>query len=260
MSSSSDPFLPGVVHVADTPDALADQAASWLARRAEEARVEHGYFAIALSGGSTPEALYRRLAEPPYREAVAWATWMVFYGDERAVPPDDVQSNHRMAREALLDHVPIPRERVHRMPAERPDLDDAAREYASLLADTLPAGPGGAPRLHCVLLGLGENGHVASLFPGTEALDAKEWVVPGRADYQPFRRLTVTFPVINAAESVVFLVSGDQKGPALRGAVDGTVPAARVRPVGGPLLWFLDRAAAGSMDGPGVTRGTWVTP
>lgn len=240
--------LPGIVHVAPTADDVAGEAASWLARRAEEARAEHGYFTVALAGGSTPRALYRRLAGEPYRDGLTWASWMVFYGDERAVPPDDERSNHHMATEALLHHVPIPPERVHRMEAERDDREAAAREYASLLADTLAHGPGGAPRLHCVLLGLGENGHTASLFPGDPSLEAhRRWAVPSRADYEPYDRITLTFPVLNAAESVVFLVTGGSKGEALRGVVEGSVPAARVRPAAGLLMWFLDAAAAATV-------------
>jgi 6-phosphogluconolactonase len=247
MTTGSDD-LPGLVRVAPTSAVLAEEAASWLARRSEEARAEHGYFAVALAGGGTPRALYRRLAQPPYREGIAWATWLVFYGDERAVPPGDEQSNHRMAAEALLDHVPIPPERIFRMEAERPDREESAREYAALLADTLPHGPGGAPRLHCILLGLGENGHTASLFPGDPSLEAeRRWAVPATADYEPYGRMTITFPVINAAESVVFLVAGAAKGPALRGVVDGSAPAARVRPHDGLLTWYLDAEAAAAM-------------
>ena len=240
--------LPGIVKVLATPQDLAEESASWLSRVAEEARDEHGYFAIALSGGSTPRRLYERLTGLPYVEAVAWADWMVFFSDERAVPADDPQSNYRLAHDALLSHVPVVPERVHRMEAERSDRDIAADEYAALLADTLPRGPGGAPRLHCTLLGLGENGHVASLFPGTPALDVeRRWVVPGRADYAPYDRLTFTFPTINASEFVALLVSGGGKGEALRGVVEGTVPAARVRPREGTLLWFLDEDAAASI-------------
>lgn len=240
--------LPGVVHVLPGEADLAEAAASWVARESEEARAEHGYFAIALSGGGTPRALHQRLTGLPFVEAVAWTDWMVFWGDERAVPPGDEQSNYHMAYETLLRHVPIPTERTHRMEAERPDRDVAAGEYASLLADTLSRGPGGAPRLHCTLLGLGENGHVASLFPGTPALDEqRRWVVPGKADYAPFDRLTFTFPTINASERVVFLVSGGGKGEALRGVLDGSVPAARVQPRDGTLLWFLDEAAEASI-------------
>jgi len=246
--SSSAGALPGIVRVAATPPALADEAASWLARRSEEARFEHGYFAIALSGGATPRGLYQRLTEPPYREGIAWATWMVFYADERAVPPDSEQSNHHLAQHTLLRHVPIPPERVHRIEADKTDREQAAREYASLLADTLPRGPGGAPRLHCALLGLGENGHTASLFPGSPALQAqRRWAVPAEADYEPRARITLTLPALNAAESVVFLVTGATKGPPLRGVVEGTVPAALVRPADGLLLWLLDAEAAAAM-------------
>ncbi|HZS15885.1 MAG TPA: 6-phosphogluconolactonase [Candidatus Dormibacteraeota bacterium] len=248
MSGDARTGLPGIVTVLPTQQDLADAAASWLARESEEARAEHGCFAVALSGGATPQQLLRRLTGLPFVDAVAWPDWMVFWGDERAVPPDDEQSNYRMAREALLRHVPVVPERVHRMEAERPDRDAAAREYSSLLADTLPRGPASAPRLHCTLLGLGENGHIASLFPGTPALEVEHrWVVPSRADYAPYDRLTFTFPTINASERVVFLVSGDAKGEALRGVVEGTVPAARVRPADGTLQWFLDEAAAASL-------------
>jgi 6-phosphogluconolactonase len=240
--------LPGVVNVLATAADLAEESASWLSRVSEEAREEHGYFAVALTGGTTPRRFYERLTGLPFVDAVAWAEWMVFFGDERAVPPSDPQSNYHMAYEALLSHVPVMPERVHRMEAERPDRDAAADEYAALLADTLPRGPGGAPRLHCTLLGLGENGHVASLFPGTPALDVqRRWVVPGRADYAPYDRLTFTFPTINASEFVAVLVSGGAKGEALRGVIEGTVPAARVRPKDGTLLWFLDEAAAASI-------------
>jgi 6-phosphogluconolactonase len=248
MSDDAGTGLPGIVAVCPTPHDLSEAAASWLARVSEEAREEHGYFAVALSGGNTPRALYQRLTGLPYVDAVAWPTWMVFFGDERAVPPDHPQSNYHMAWEALLSHVPVIPERVHRMEAERPDREAAAGEYSSLLADTLPRGPGAAPRLHCILLGLGEDGHTASLFPGSPALDVEHrWVVPSIASYEPRERLTVTFPVINAAEFVAFLVSGESKGAALRGVVEGTVPAARVSPRDGTLLWFLDEAAVASM-------------
>ncbi|HXA27278.1 MAG TPA: 6-phosphogluconolactonase [Candidatus Angelobacter sp.] len=248
MSDDAGTGLPGVVHVVATAADLADESASWLSRVSEEAREEHGFFAVALSGGSTPRRLHERLTGLPFVDAVAWAEWMVFFGDERAVPPDDPQSNYHMACESLLSRVPIIPERVHPMEAERVDRAAAAAEYAALLADTLPPGPGGAPRLHCTLLGLGENGHVASLFPGTPALEeTRRWVVPGVADYAPFDRLTFTLPTINASEFVAILVSGGAKGDALRGVISGTVPAARVRPKDGTLLWFLDEEAAASM-------------
>src|SRR5258708_10374893 len=186
---------------------------------------------MALSGGSTPRATYERLAAPPYGDSIAWLDWMVFCADGRAVPPGEPRSNYHMANETLLSRVPIPPERVHRMETERPDLEAAADEYASILEDTLVRGPGGAPRLHCIQLGLGENGHTASLFPGTPSLDVVDrWVVPSEADYDPRLRLTITFPLINAAETVVFLVTGANKGPALPALVQGTRPAAPLQP------------------------------
>jgi 6-phosphogluconolactonase len=170
----------------------------------------------------------------------------VYFGDERACPPDDPASNYRLARETLLDHVPIPPDRVHRMEGERPDLDVAAAGYSALLGASLPPGPRGVPRLDCILLGLGTNGHTASLFPGTPALEVEDaWATRGLADYEPFDRITVTFPLIDAGAAVAFLVAGESKRDALAGVVAGTVPASRVRPVDGRLLWFLDRAAAG---------------
>jgi 6-phosphogluconolactonase len=240
------PRLPGRIQVAADPAELAEAAAVWVASTAAQRAATRGQFSIALAGGSTPRALYELLARPPYREAIDWGRWSVYLGDERASPPDDPESNYRLARETLLDHVPIPPDRVHRMEAERRDLDAAAAEYSALLEATLPPGPRGAPRLDCILLGLGTNGHTASLFPGTPALDVQDtWATRGRADYPPYDRITVTFPLINAAAAVAFLVAGESKREALAGVVAGTVPAARVRPLGGQLLWFLDRAAAG---------------
>lgn len=238
------PPLPGTVEVLDTPGQLAERAAAWVAERAQTTTADRGGFAIALAGGSTPRVLYQLLAAPPYRERLDWSRWSVYLGDERAAPPDDAESNYRLARDTLLDHVAIPPAQVHRMEAERPDLDAAAAAYSRLLEATLPS-PHGAPRLDVILLGLGADGHTASLFPGTPALDVVDaWATRGLATYPPFDRITVTFPLINAAASVAFLVTGQSKREALAGVVRGTVPAARVRPTDGELRWFLDAAAA----------------
>ena len=240
------PPLPGTVEVCETPAALAERAAAWVAERATTATVNGAGFAIALAGGSTPRALYQHLAAPPYRDTLDWSRWSVYVGDERAAPPDDPESNYRLGRETLLDHVPIPADQVHRMEAERPDLDAAAAAYSALLEATLPPGPAGAPRLDCVLLGIGTDGHTASLFPGTPALDVTDaWATRGLATYEPVDRITVTFPLIDAAAAVAFLVTGESKRAALAGVVAGTVPAARVRPAHGELHWFLDTVAAG---------------
>jgi 6-phosphogluconolactonase len=241
--------LPGTVTAVDGPAEVAAAAAAWLAGIAEETLTRRDRFRIALAGGSTPRTLYQVLATPPHRERMDWGRWEVYFGDERACPPDDPASNCRMAREALLDLVPVRPELIHRMEAERADLDAAAAEYSSMLASTCQSAvSGSAPRLDCVLLGLGDNGHTASLFPGDPALQVRDrWAVRSRADYAPFDRITVTYPVLNAAAHVAFLVTGPTKGEALRGVAEGSVPAAGVRPPDGELRWFMDRVAAASI-------------
>lgn len=241
--------LPGAVHVLGDPPALAAAAAAWLSERSATAVATRGRVSVSLAGGGTPKTLYELLASPPWRDRIAWERWEVYYGDERACPPDDPESNHHMAATALLDHVPVPAGSVHRMEGESPDLDAAAARYADLMARLLPTGPGGAPRLDVVLLGLGTNGHTASLFPGTPALGVHDrWAVRGRADYRPYNRITLTYPTLNAGASVAFLVAGSEKVPALRGVRDGTVPAAGVVPEDGELLWFLDEEAAEGLE------------
>jgi 6-phosphogluconolactonase len=233
--------LPGEVRVLNDPTAVAAAAAEWLSGLSAAAPAFH----IAVSGGTTPHFLYEALASSTYRGGVDWARWNVFFADERAVPPDDAHSNYRLLHDTLLTRVPLPLAQVHRIEAERPDLDAAAADYSRLLVDQL----GLPPRLHVVLLGLGENGHTASLFPGTPALEVEDaWATRGRADYEPYDRVTLTVPAINAAASVAFMVTGTSKGDALRGVVEGGVPAARVRPTDGSLHWFLDAAAARSLD------------
>jgi 6-phosphogluconolactonase len=241
--------LPGAVTVRDDPTGVAAAAAGWIVEIARAAMAEGGRFRIALAGGSTSRTLYQVLAMTPHRERTDWGRWEVYFGDERACPPDDPANNCRMAREALLDLVPVRPELIHRMEAERADLDAAAAEYSSILASTCPtAATGSAPRLDCILLGLGENGHTASLFPGDPALQVRDrWAVRSRADYAPFDRITVTYPVLNAAAHVAFLVTGATKGEALRGVVEGRAPAAGVRPPDGELRWFMDTAATGSL-------------
>ena len=242
--------LPGTVSVSEDAVALASSAADWLLGLAADAISREGRFLVALSGGGTPRVLYQALAAAPWRERAQWDRWDVFFGDERAVPPEDGASNYHMARQTLLDHVPVAPERVHRMAAERADLDAAAQAYSSVLAEACPpAGPEAVPRLDCILLGIGENGHTASLFPGDPSLQVRDrWAVRSRADYAPCDRITVTFPVLNTASHVAFLVSGGSKGDALRGVVQGTVPAAGVQPPEGELRWFLDADAAESME------------
>jgi 6-phosphogluconolactonase len=242
-------MLPGKVTAVDSPAGVAAAAAAWIVGIAQETLTRHDRFRIALAGGSTPRALYRLLARDYGADRAHWRAWEVYFGDERACPPDDPASNCRMAREALLDLVPVRPELIHRMEAERADLDAAAAEYSSMLASTCQSAvSGSAPRLDCVLLGLGDNGHTASLFPGDPALQVRDrWAVRSRADYAPFDRITLTYPVLNAAAHIAFLVTGPTKGEALRGVAEGRVPAAGVRPPDGELRWFLDTVAVGSL-------------
>lgn len=232
--------LPGSTHVAGDPVSVAAAAAAWLVDRCRGRRP----FRIALAGGSTPRLLHEALASSAFRNDIDWSAWQVFFGDERAVPADDPSSNYGMAQRTLLTKVPVPVAQVHRMEAERPDLDNAATAYSRLLDDRV----GTPPRLDVIILGLGANGHTASLFPGTPALGVTDaWATRGLADYEPVDRITLTLPAINAAAHVAFMVTGPGKADALRGVVDGTVPAARVDPRDGALLWFLDAAAAESV-------------
>jgi 6-phosphogluconolactonase len=231
--------------VREHPQAVADEVARWVADRAQRAVDGHGSFSIALAGGSTPRLLYEALAGPAWRDAVDWSRWHVFFGDERACPADDPSSNFHLAETTLLSRVAIDAAHVHRMPADGADLDAASIEYSDLLEASLPAGASGAPRLDVVLLGLGENGHTASLFPGTPALDVSDrWATRGLADYVPYERMTLTYPAINAAAAVGFMVTGSAKVPALAATARGDVPASRVSPADGVLCWFLDAAAA----------------
>ncbi len=236
-------LLPGQTHVILAPDVLAAATAQWILARAADAVDARGVFSIALAGGSTPRATYEHLAESV---GVAWEQWVVFFGDERACPMDDPASNYAMARAALLDHVAVPPDHVHRMPADSDDLDGAAAWYSQ----DVEVAQGSPPVIDVVLLGLGENGHTASLFPGTASLDVTDaWCTRGLADYEPFDRLTLTYPAINGARQIAFLVSGGSKRDALCGIVDGTVPAAGIRPTDGELHWFLDEAAAATLPG-----------
>ncbi len=211
---------------------------------------------IALAGGTTPRALYARLASPPYRTAVTWQRCEFFWGDERAVPPEHPESNYRMARESLLGPLGIEHSRVHRMAAERADLDAAALEYEAELMRILAPGKADAvPQLDLVLLGMGTDGHTASLFPGCDALTRTErWAVADRIPALDAWRMTLTLSALNAARCALFVVAGAEKSETVArvlepGASGEPPPAARVRPRGGRLLWRLDRGAAARLRG-----------
>ena len=220
-----------------------------VARAAVAAR---GRFAVALAGGSTPRATYRRLAQPPLAAQMPWDRTLVFFGDERGVPPTHADSNYGMAHSALLAHVPIQPERVFRIRGEDPDPDAVAADYARVLAEALGVRRGETPRLDLVLLGLGIDGHTASLFPGSPVLKETFRTVAAvhAAAASVPQRFTLTYPVLNAAACVIYIVSGAEKAKVVKAALADsttTVPAAMVRPSDGRLLWILDRAAAAAL-------------
>jgi 6-phosphogluconolactonase len=229
---------PNIVVAASLP-ALVEKAAQHVRDAAAEAIAARGRFRIALAGGSTPRALYPRLVQ-----GIDWARTQVFFGDERAVPPGDPQSNYRMARETLLDPARVPPANVVRWRGEDPDLDAAARDYQAALTGGAPA-----PWLDLALLGLGPDGHTASLFPGTSAL-AEEDRLAVALDVAEMgtRRLTLTYPALCGARDVCFLVTGPDKAPALASVVEaGHLPAARIVRRAGPVTIFCDEAAASGL-------------
>lgn len=235
-----------LVVVADAA-ALAEEAAQRVLRSAAAALAARGTFALALAGGSTPRAAYAHLAATE----TDWTRWQVFFGDERVVPPEHADSNERMAREAWLAHVPIPAASVHRVRTEL-GAAAAAADYESELRRTLHAAPGAVPVLDLVLLGLGPDGHTASLFPGSPATRERERLVAAVHDApkKPAQRVTLTFPVLEAARALLVLVSGRDKAAALAGALDEDGPpqelvARGLRNSRGRLVWLADRAALG---------------
>jgi 6-phosphogluconolactonase len=236
-----------VIRLAADPEALARAAAGMIASRAREAVARRGRFSLALAGGSTPRGTYERLARSPLREQVPWERVQVFWGDERCVPGDDPRSNQRMARQALLDHVPLPSARIHPIACEN-DPAAAARHYEKELRGFFTPGP---PVFDLVLLGLGEDGHTASLLPGDPALQERDrWVAAVRKPDESFARLTLTLPLLNRAAQVLFLVAGEKKAAILAkvfAGPPGRLPAQLVAAGAGEVCWLVDKAAAGKI-------------
>jgi 6-phosphogluconolactonase len=245
----------GLVVCRDAGD-MAKRAARLLTRLARKAVRERGRFTIALSGGSTPRAFYERLAAHPFSSEMPWRETHLFWGDERFVPPDHPESNYRMADEALISRVPIPPGNVHRMPGEKTDPQAAADAYEETLRRFFGRTPSGWPSFDAALLGIGLDGHTASLFPGSPALnEAHRWVAAPYVEKLSAYRLTLTPPVFNHAERVIFLAAGREKGAIVRellrprpkegeGRAGADLPAGLIRPIRGAPLYFLDRSAA----------------
>lgn len=240
------------IHVLEDETSLANEVADFLAWTVEETLQRHAQFRLVLSGGSTPRALYRTLARPDWSKRIAWPRIKFFFGDERCVPPTHAESNYATAKASLFDPLSIPDTQVARIHGEEPP-EDAARRYESAIRQEFTTDATTVPRFDLILLGLGDDGHTASLFPGTPALEERtRLVVAGSSPAGVPQRVTMTYSLLNRAKVVIFLVTGAKKAAMVRRVLDEgggqpTRPAARIAPTEGRLMWYLDEAAAADL-------------
>ncbi len=236
------------VAVFQDTDTLNQEAAQYIVRVAQEAIGAHGRFTFALSGGNTPKKVYGLLATEPYNSQIDWTRTEIFWSDERCVASDDPESNYRMAHEVLLSKVPIPAQQIHRVPADQPDRDAASLAYAEDIQRTL--GTNGVPRFDLIQLGMGPEGHTASLFPHQPSLhEEQRLIMPVIVSKPPPPRLTFTPPLLKAASHTLFLVTGTDKADAVQAVLEGDYqpdeyPAQIVRTMRGEVTWMLDAPAA----------------
>ncbi len=248
------PYKPEIV-VVSNPEELSLRAAQEFIQRSEESIREKGCFTTALSGGSTPRELYHLLADNRCNNRITWERVNLFWSDERCVPPDHIKSNYRMVRELLIDKVPIPKDNIYRMPAEQDDHTRAAMEYTQALKTFFHLKAGEYPRFDLILLGMGDDGHTASLFPHSPALDDTGGLVSANyVEKLGEYRLTLTVPLINHAARIIFLISGESKATVLRDVVEGSyqphrLPSQFIRPENGRLLFLVDCMAASKLTG-----------
>jgi 6-phosphogluconolactonase len=225
---------------------LSARVALEFVRLANRSVATGGRFTVALSGGSTPKSLYSLLASAEFSARVPWGQSHFFWGDERSVPPDHPDSNYRMAFESLPSKVPVPKENIHRIEAElEPEV--AAAKYERTIRDFFRLSGAELARFDLILIGLGDDGHTASLFPGSEALnETTRLVVATYVEKLKSYRITLTLPVLNHAANIFFLVAGESKAAVLRDVLQRSkdLPAQRIAPQNGRLVWFLDEAAA----------------
>jgi 6-phosphogluconolactonase len=252
------------VEIYRDPDDLAANAAGLFAKLALQAVAETGRFTVALSGGTTPRTIFSLLAAEPFSREVPWRSIYFFWVDERWVPPDHPDSNYRLAAQTLLDRVGVPAENIFRIPSELSEPNRAAESYSATLRECLMRSDGSAesgshsnrPRLDLVLLGMGADGHTASLFPNTAAVNAKaEIAVSNYVDKLNSYRITLTAPTINNARNIAFIVSGEEKAEALKNVLEGDClpqlyPSQLIRPGNGMLSWMVDEAAAKLLEDP----------
>jgi 6-phosphogluconolactonase len=231
-------------------------AAEQVCRIGQLALETTGRFSLVLSGGTTPRPLYELLAAPPFSSSLDWNKVEFFWGDERVVPPSDPSSNFRMAREAMLDKLRIPAAHIHRIRAEERDLDAAARAYEDEIERVLGQVSGVGrhpPQFNLFLLGMGPDGHTASIFPGTEALEETErWVIPVDVPSLGVKRITMTPPLINSAHFIIFMVTGATKADVVADVLQGPrdprrCPAQLIHPLTGEVIWFVDRDASAKL-------------
>jgi len=238
----------GELRIFEDAEQLAAATAEAFVRRADSAVRAGGRFTAVLSGGSTPRRLFKRLAAEPYRNRAPWDAIHLFWADERTVPPDHPDSNYAAAANILLSKLDLPAGNVHRIPAERSDPEKAAAAYAAEIRRFFQLEAGQVPRFDLILLGMGTDGHTASLFPGTRALqEIRRLAVANWVENREAWRITLTRPVFEKAACIRFLVAGADKAATLRRVLEGPpgrFPAQLIRPRNGELSWYVDRAAA----------------
>jgi 6-phosphogluconolactonase len=240
--------MPPIIHIEPNAEAVAQSAAAFIADRITTVLKKQDRFCLALSGGSTPKRLHEILAESPYKESIDWTRLHIFWGDERYVPLEDERNNARMAYDTLLNHVVVPEEQIHIMRTDYPDPKEAASEYEQLLHRYFD---GKANSFDLLLLGMGDDGHTLSLFPGTEIVqETKRWCAAFYLRQQDMFRVTITKTIANKSACILFLTTGTAKAPALEQVLEGPVninlyPAQTIQPEAGELHWIVDKAAAG---------------
>jgi 6-phosphogluconolactonase len=242
------------IQIVDT-EALSTTAATVLFHYIRETLEVKDFFTLVLSGGSTPRNTFALLAsDESFRAQIPWDRIHFFWGDERHVPPDHEESNYRMANEVMLSRVPVPEKNIHRIKSENPDSGNAAAQYEEELNKFFNLKRGQFPRFDCILLGMGADGHTASLFPGTEALHEESRLVSATwVEQLQTYRITLTLPVLNNADLIMFIVSGNEKAEILTEVIEGkkqptSLPAQLIEPNHGRLLWLLDKGAASQLN------------
>lgn len=240
--------MPPIIHIEPDAEAVAQSGAAFIAGRITTVLKKQDRFCLALSGGSTPKRLHQILAESPYLESIDWSRVHIFWGDERYVPLDDERNNARMAYDTLLNHVVVPENQVHIMPTDNPDPKEAAQQYEAILHQYFD---NSSHSFDLLLLGMGDDGHTLSLFPGTEIVhETKRWCAAYYLQQQDMFRITITKSIANKSACILFLTTGKSKAPALEQVLHGPVnidlyPAQTIQPEAGELHWMVDFAAAG---------------